>query len=733
MADVAGEEAGLEAPRMSDEDLMLEEEFDEEAVVEVEVEPPRAEPEEAMVESAKEPSAGECDGAAPVVVEEAAPALEESPAVETAIRINFSMDDDAELEDELAEVEECDHAAMDETARFAPGWLMKKPFSSLAPMWFRYQSLSEYQRKVVLYSIGIGILVLLGVVALLALFVVVPRNGDNGVATQGMDKFAFVEASNGVVAGDCERCAIAGVAIMEQKGGNAIDAAVAACLCVGVVQPFSSGIGGGAVILVRLANGTEVAIDSREVAPAAAFEDMFAEDAELATFGALSAGVPGELRGLSAAWELYGSGNVAWKDLFEEAIVAAEEMEVTELMVENLLDAGYDRIADSPGLAETYITEEGEFVKVGDVIKRPQLAATLRLIANKGVEEFYTGSVARDLVSDIREAGGIISLDDLQNYTIERRLPVATTYRGLKLIGAPPPFGGAVALMAFNILEGFQLKADDSQSLHYIAESWKFAFDDRRVLGDPSFMPDNFTDVVKTMLSKEHAADLRHRILDDSVLPLSDYSDLSPVGESVDDHGTMHLNVVDSLGNAVALTSTVNLLWGGKFVSPRTGIVMNNQMDDFSSPGFDNHFLVPPHESNYIVPGKRPLSSMNPLIVTKGEHLAFAVGASGGTKIITGPMQVLLNCLFFNRDVGEAVGLPRIHDQLLPLELKAEADFDSELLVELEERGHNVTRLDQGSWLANVAAIQVITNQVENSHQLYGAGDYRKHAAAAGY
>lgn len=206
---------------------------------------------------------------------------------------------------------------------------------------------------------------------------------------------------------------------MEQKGGNAIDAAVATCLCVGVVQPFSSGIGGGAVILVRLANGTELVIDSREVAPAAATEDMFVDDPELATYGALSSGVPGELRGLYAAWELHGSGEVAWKDLFDEAIVAAEEMEVTELLVENLLDSGFDRIAEAPGLAELYITEDGEFVEVGDVIKRPQLAATLRMIANKGVEEFYSGSIARDLVSDIQAAGGIISLEDLGSYTVE--------------------------------------------------------------------------------------------------------------------------------------------------------------------------------------------------------------------------------------------------------------------------------------------------------------------------
>ena len=378
----------------------------------------------------------------------------------------------------------------------------------------------------------------------------------------------------------------------------------------------------------------------------------------------------------------------------EPSIAIAEETVITEIDVFEMEDVGFDMMNQWEGLREIYI-RDGEFVKLGDLIHRPKLAETLRQIADNGQEIFYNGVLGETIVQEIQEAGGIISIEDLRNYTSIWRDPIVIPYQYKTLHVAPPPFSGAVLGMAMNIIEHDELLSDDAESEHLLIEAWKWSFGDRLALGDPEAT--KVEEIVTTMTSKDHAADIRKLIVPGKTFPASYYSDLVNITGStkqIEDHGTMHVNTIDIYGNMVAVTSTVNLDWGSKFVGPETGIVYNNEMDDFATPDFINHFGVPPSVSNYIAPWKRPMSSMNPLIVSnQHEEPIIAVGASGGTKIITAVMQTLINFLSFNMTVGEAVVHPRIHDQLIPETTFAEKNFDSEMLDELLAMGHTVCNI----------------------------------------
>ena len=367
---------------------------------------------------------------------------------------------------------------------------------------------------------------------------------------------------------------------------------------------------------------------------------------------------------------------------------------MTELDVSILNSVTYPVIDASPGLREVYIKENGEFVNVGDVIHRPKLAATLRRIADNP-ESFYTGSLAEDIVREITtDGGGIITLGDLANYTSIWRDPVHFQFKNLSFTVTPPPFGGSVFALAMNILDNFDLIQDDVDSTHFIVESWKWAFDDRFALGDPAFLP-NITEIVNTMTSKSHADLLAAKISANTTFPADYYCDLvntTEIDQVIEDHGTMNLNVLDKFGNAVAVTSTVNLYFGSLFVGPTTGIVYNNQMDDFAVPQLINSFDVPPAPNNYIQPGKRPLSSMNPMIATNQDNqVVYVGGGSGGTRIITAPMLVALNILLFNNAPDYAIGKSRMHHQLLPNKITIELEFPQHLLDGLTEKNHIVT------------------------------------------
>ncbi|BAS70428.1 Os01g0151500 [Oryza sativa Japonica Group] len=423
-----------------------------------------------------------------------------------------------------------------------------------------------------------------------------------------------VEAGVGAVATDDGRCSEVGAAAL-RAGGHAVDAAVAATLCLGVVHPMSSGVGGGAFIVARdAASGDAVAFDARETAPAAATPDMYAGNPTSKYKGALAMGIPGELAGLHAAWSRY--GRLPWKDLFAPAIkLARDGFTVVPYLEIALKKTERDVLAD-PGL-RAVLAPEGRILAAGEVCRNPALADTLEAIASGGVEAFYGGAVGERFVADVRRAGGIAKVDDLRAYKVEVSDAMRSDAMGYTFLGMPPPSSGGVGVaLILNILSGYKslefLKG--FLGLHRFIEAFKHMLAIRMDLGDPDYV--NITGNVSEMLSPAFADKLRQRIVDNTTFPPSYYF---PKWSQLDDHGTSHLCVVDGDRNAVAMTTTENHLFGAHLLSPSTGIVVNNQMDDFSVPaeGTPPPDNLPPAPANFIAPGKRPLSSMTPTIILK--------------------------------------------------------------------------------------------------------------------
>uniref|UniRef100_A0A0E0FGA4 Gamma-glutamyl transferase n=1 Tax=Oryza nivara TaxID=4536 RepID=A0A0E0FGA4_ORYNI len=467
-----------------------------------------------------------------------------------------------------------------------------------------------------------------------------------------------VEAGVGAVATDDGRCSEVGAAAL-RAGGHAVDATVAATLCLGVVHPMSSGVGGGAFIVARdAASGDAVAFDARETAPAAATPDMYAGNPTSKYKGALAMGIPGELAGLHAAWSRY--GRLPWKDLFAPAIkLARDGFTVVPYLEIALKKTERDVLAD-PGL-RAVLAPEGRILAAGEVCRNPALADTLEAIASGGVEAFYGGAVGERFVADVRRAGGIATVDDLRAYKVEVSDAMRSDAMGYTFLGMPPPSSGGVGVaLILNILSGYKslefLKG--FLGLHRFIEAFKHMLAIRMDLGDPDYV--NITGNVSEMLSPAFADKLRQRIVDNTTFPPSYYF---PKWSQLDDHGTSHLCVVDGDRNAVAMTTTENHLFGAHLLSPSTGIVVNNQMDDFSVPaeGTPPPDNLPPAPANFIAPGKRPLSSMTPTIILKDGQLAGVVGGSGGPFIIATVVQVFVNHFIVGMRPLAAVLNPRVY------------------------------------------------------------------------
>ncbi|KAF3603285.1 hypothetical protein F2Q69_00032661 [Brassica cretica] len=401
----------------------------------------------------------------------------------------------------------------------------------------------------------------------------------------------------GAVATDDGRCSGIGMSVLRQ-GGNAIDASVAAALCLGVVSPASSGIGGGAFTVVKIAGGEAIAYDSRETAPLqpllcswcrTLMWDMYGSNPDLKKKGVLSAGVPGEVAGLYTAWKQH--GKLPWKQLVTPAEKLAEGgFRISKYLYMQLNATRADVLADK-GLSELYVSN--------------------------GPKAFYNGTVGVNLASDIRKAGGIITLKDLQGYRVKVRKPLSANILGYELLGMPPPSsGGAAMMLVLNILSQYGIPSGVSGSLgvHRLIEALKHAFAVRMNLADPDFV--DVTKVVSDMLSLEFAKDLKTKINNDKTFDPKYYGGM---WNQIDHHGTCHFSIIDSERNAVSMTSTVNGYFGAVMLSPSTGIVLNNQMDDFTIPAKSSGDLnvPPPAPASFIRPGKRPLSSMSPTIVLK--------------------------------------------------------------------------------------------------------------------
>jgi gamma-glutamyltranspeptidase/glutathione hydrolase len=498
------------------------------------------------------------------------------------------------------------------------------------------------------------------------------------------DSVHAVTAERGLVVAQEKIAAQIGADILRQ-GGNAVDAAVATGFAMAVTYPRAGNIGGGGFMVIHLAGRNEdIAIDYRETAPAAMTRDAFLgpdgkPDNAKSRDSALGIGVPGTVAGLAMALEKYGSGKFALAQILQPSIELAREGFVLTDDMADTLPQWYRRLAKWPASAKLFSRADGTPLQEGDKFLQSDLAATLAAIAEQGPRGFYEGPVAEKLAKAVRDAGGIMTADDLKAYQPVVRRPVRGTYRGYDIVSMPlPSSGGTVLLEMLNILEGFRLpdlEQGSAASLHLLIEAMKRGYADRaRYLGDPAFInaPTNI------LLAKDYATKLRAEIDPEHATPR-------------EGSNTTHYSVVDSQGNAVSNTYTLNFSYGVGMVADGTGVLLNNELDDFTAaPGASNAFGLVGYEANLPGPGKRPLSSMSPTIVLRDGKVVLVTGSPGGSRIISTVLQVLVNVLDYHMDVAAAVAAPRLHHQWMPDEVKVEPGFPDEVLAGLRARGHLV-------------------------------------------
>ncbi len=514
-----------------------------------------------------------------------------------------------------------------------------------------------------------------------------------------------------------------------ERGGNAVDAAVATALMLSVVDGFNSGLGGGCFILVRTPDGTIVAIDGREMAPSAAHRDMYLRDgqpvAKLSQTGSLAIGVPGAL---AAYYQSVSEmGNLKFADLISLAADRAEDGFEVTAAYEKKLNSVAEKLAKFPGSAAVLLTNDGSVFRKGQTIVQQDLANSYRKIAERGPSWFYNGPFATRVEQWMQANGGILTSRDFANYVTVRRTPIRTSYRGYEIVGFPPPSSGGVHVaQILNMLESFDLRQlneeNPAKMKHVVAEAMKIAFADRAYwLGDPDYI-----DVPRGLVDKSYAASLAKQIKVDQTVLVESYGTPPNSASDFFERHTTHIAAADKEGYWVAITSTINTTFGSKVIVPGLGVVMNNQMDDFSiAPGVPNAFGLIGGENNAVAGGKRPLSSMSPTIVLKDGHPVMTVGAAGGPKIITEVVWAIINHLDLGMPVDEAIAAPRIHHQWSPDRLLVESTLDDQIAEQLETLGHEIVRS------TNVGITQAIS--FDPKTKLFaGAHDPRTTGSAAG-
>ncbi|KAL5336041.1 gamma-glutamyltranspeptidase-domain-containing protein [Aspergillus crustosus] len=516
------------------------------------------------------------------------------------------------------------------------------------------------------------------------------------------------DGKRGAVASESDVCSRHGTDII-LKGGNAADAMVATMLCVGVVGMYHSGIGGGGFLLVKTPEGSFEYIDFRETAPAASFEEMFSNSSDASTLGGLASGVPGELRGLEQLHQKYGS--LSWAEVVEPAIRTARYgfpvgPDLVRYM-DSAIGDGEDFLVNDPSWAVDF-APNGTRVKLGDTLTRKRYADTLETIALEGPDAFYSGPIAEATIRAVRAKDGIITLEDLRNYTAISRDIVQIDYHGYKVTSTTTPSSGAVALNILNTLDTYEPSTPHNINIstHRLDEAMRFGYGLRTVLGDPSFVK-GMREYEQQIVSKQTASEIHAKISDFHTHNVSVYD---PAGiESLETPGTSHIATIDHAGLAVSAITTINLLFGSRVVVPETGVILNNEMDDFSIPGSSNSFGYIPSESNFIRPGKRPLSSCTPTIVTHPNGTVFFIaGSAGGSRIITATVQNIIHAVDEGLSAAEALAKPRLHDQLIPNQAVFEYAYDNATVAFLAARGHNVTWTAPGGSTAQ--AIRVLPN-----------------------
>jgi len=501
----------------------------------------------------------------------------------------------------------------------------------------------------------------------------------------------------------------AAIAALE-RGGNAVDAAVAAALTLGVVDNHNSGIGGGCFILLRLADGRTVAVDGREQAPGRARPDMFVRDGrartDLSQAGALAAGVPGALAAYALAVRQYGRLDLA-QLLLPAAAIAERGFAIDRIYAGNLRRTAA-ALARNEAARKIFFHADGSPLRQGELLRQPDLARTYRALARHGVDWFYQGPFAERVAAWMVANGGIMTAGDLADYRAKVRPPIVTTYRGYTIVGFPPPSSGGVHVAEIlNMLETFELeKIDDPVELvHIVAEAEKLAFADRaHWLGDADYVK-----VPRGLVDKGYARQLAGKIDRARATVVSGHGDPARWRGGWFGGHTTHIAAADAEGNWVGITATVNTSFGSKVVVPGTGVVLNNEMDDFSiQPGVPNAFGLVGARANAIEPGKRPLSSMSPTIVLKEGRPVLAVGAAGGPKIITQTLLVLVRHLDLGYSLPRALAAPRFHHQGLPGRLLVDRTFPAPWIAGLRRRGHKVESA------ASLAVVQAVGRSAES-------------------
>jgi gamma-glutamyltranspeptidase/glutathione hydrolase len=504
-----------------------------------------------------------------------------------------------------------------------------------------------------------------------------------------------VTAPHGMVATQEKRATHIGVEVLQQ-GGNAVDAAVAVAFTLAVTYPQAGNVGGGGFMLIYRADRHEsIAVDYRETAPQATTRDVFLDekgeaDPRKSRDSGLAIGVPGTVAGLWLAHQNYGSGKFSFAQLIAPAIRLAREGFAVDDELADSLPRAQLRLVRWPSSAKIFLKPDGVALGEGDRLVQPDLGASLELIAAQGPRGFYEGPVAEKIVASVRAAGGLMTLDDLKAYAAKLRQPVTGTYRGYDIVSMPPPSSGGVHLIEMlNVLETWRLGdlgAGSPAALHLMIEAMKRAYADRaEFMGDPEVV-----DVpVARLTSKAYAAELAAAIDPERARPSREIRAGQPV--PAESQHTTHFSIVDPDGNAVANTYTLNLNYGVALVADGTGILLNNELDDFAAkPGAPNAFGLVGGTANAPGPGKRPLSSMTPTIVMRDGKPFIVTGSPGGSTIITTVLQVVTGVIDFQQTIAQAVAAPRIHHQWLPDKVMAEASMPADTLRLLEARGHTI-------------------------------------------
>ncbi|HEI6883858.1 TPA: gamma-glutamyltransferase [Yersinia enterocolitica] len=556
-----------------------------------------------------------------------------------------------------------------------------------------------------------------------------------------------VEAKNGMVVTSQHLASQVGTDILKM-GGNAVDAAVAVGYAQAVVNPCCGNIGGGGFMTIHLADGTDTFINFRETAPAAASTDMYLDkegkvtkDASL--YGYLAAGVPGTVLGMDSAQKKY--GKLTRQQVMAPAIKLAREGFVLTRADTDILDTTVKRFRQDPESARIFLRKNGEALQPGDRLIQTDLADTLTAISEKGPDAFYQGKIPQAVEAAAKKGGGILTAADFANYKITETAPITCSYRGYKFVSSPPPSSGGVTLCeTLNVLEGYDLKSmgfNSAAYIHTLTEAMRHAYMDRNTfLGDPEFVKNP----IDRLLSKSYAADIRKQIVANKATPSVE---VQPGMQPHEKPETTHYSIVDHDGNAVSTTYTVNGRFGAVVIAPGTGFFLNDEMDDFTvKVGEQNLYGLVQGATNSIAPGKRPLSSMSPTLVTKDGKTFMVLGSPGGSRIITITLQTALNVIDHGMAPQEAVDAPRIHHQWLPDEVYYEQrGVSADSLNLLKTMGYKM--VEQNPWgaaelilvgLAGVEGVSpansgndsAVSGKVREGY-LYGANDVRRPAGAA--